>query len=166
MALWALLLPAGLMAQGRPSQVTIGIGSEPLSLMAATIVDWTTNAQLENVYDSLFARDPKTEAIIPWLATGYKVVDDRTWEFTLRRDVRFHNGERFTADSVKFTFEYMLDPKNKTHYLPRFKEVQRVEVVNDYTVRIHTAEPFPVLLPSLSVAGPSMLAPVYVQKVG
>lgn len=166
MALWALLLPAGLLAQGRPTQVTIGIGSEPLSLMAATIVDWTTNAQIENVYDTLFARDPKTETIIPWLATGYKVIDDRTWELTLRRDVRFHDGERFTADSVKFTFDYMLDPKNKTHYLPRFKEVQRVEVINDYTVRIHTSEPFPVLLSSLSLPGPFMLAPVYVQKVG
>ena len=166
LALGSLLIPAGLGAQPKPTQVTIGIGSEPLSLMAATIVDWTTNAQLENVYDTLFTRDPKTEAILPWLATGYKVIDDRTWEFSLRRDVKFHDGERFTAESVKFTFDYLLDPKNKTHYLPRFKPVQSVEIVNDATVRVHTSEPFPVLLSFLSLPGPSMLAPVYVQKVG
>ena len=164
--LGALVLPAGLLAQGRPTQVTIGIGSEPLSLMGATIVDWTTNAQQENIYDMLFTRDPKTEAILPWLATGYKVIDDRTWEFTLRKDVRFHDGERFTAESVKFTLEYILDPKNKTHYLPRLKPVQSVEVVNDSTVRVHTSEPFPVLLSYLALQGHYMLAPVYVQKVG
>jgi peptide/nickel transport system substrate-binding protein len=153
-------------AQGKPGRVTIGIGSEPLTLMAATVVDWTTNAQLENVYDLLFTRDPKTEKIIPWLATGYRILDDRTWEFSLRKDVRFHNGERFTADAVKFTIEYILDPKNKTHYLPRFKPVQAVEIVNDYTVRIRTTEPMPVLLSYLSLPGPAMLAPQYVRKVG
>jgi peptide/nickel transport system substrate-binding protein len=166
LALGALLLPAGLVAQPKPTQVTIGIGSEPLTLMAATIVDWTTNAQLENIYDSLFARDPKTEAIIPWLATGYKVVDDKTWEFTLRRDVRFHNGERFTAEAVKVTFDYLLDPKNKTHYLPRFNRIKSTEIVNESTVRIHTSEPFPALLSAVSVPGPNILAPTYVQKVG
>ena len=165
-SLGALLLPAGLTAQGRPAQVTIGIGSEALTLMGATIVDWTTNAQLENIYDTLFTRDPKTEAIIPCLATGYKVIDDRTWEFTLRHDIKFHDGERFTAEAVKFTFEYIIDPKNKTHYLPRFKPVQSVEVVDDYRVRVHTSGPFPVLLSYLSLPGPFMLAPVYVQKVG
>jgi peptide/nickel transport system substrate-binding protein len=146
--------------------VTIGIGSEPLTLMGATIVDWTTNAQIENVYDLLFTRDPKDERIIPWLATGYKAVDEKTWEFTVRRDVRFHDGERFDANAVKFTLDYLLDPKNKTHYPPRFKRVQSVEVVNDTTVRFHTSEPYPSLLNDLSLPGPFMLAPAYVQKVG
>ncbi len=162
----ALLLPGGVGAQGRPTQITIGIGAEPLTLMAATVVDWTTNAQLENVYETLLTRDPKTEQILPHLATGYKILDDRTWEFALRQDVRFHNGERFTAAAVKFLFDYMLDPKNKTHYLPRFKPVQNVEIVNDFTVRVRTSEPFPVLLSYLSLPGPSVLAPAYVQKAG
>ena len=160
--------PAGLPRAGaQPKrQITIGIGAEPLTLMAATVVDWTTNAQLENVYDLLFTRDAKTEKILPWLATGYRVIDDRTWEFTLRQGVRFHDGERFTADAVKFTLEYILDPKNKTHYLPRFKPVDRVDVVNESTVRVHTSEPMPVLLSYLAQQGPYMLAPDYVRKVG
>jgi peptide/nickel transport system substrate-binding protein len=166
LALGAALLPGPPGAQAAPAQVTIGIGAEPLTLMGATVVDWTTNAQLENIYDLLFTRDPKTERILPWLATGYRILDDRTWEFTLRQGVRFHDGERFTAEAVKFLFEYMLDPKNKTHYLPRFKPVQRVDVINDYTVRVHTSEPFPVLLSYLSLPGPFIMAPEYVRKVG
>ncbi|HEV2358434.1 MAG TPA: ABC transporter substrate-binding protein [bacterium] len=157
--------PSGAGAQPK-TQITIGIGAEPLTLMGATVVDWTTNAQIENVYDLLFTRDPKTEKILPWLATGYRVIDDRTWEFMLRQGVRFHDGEPFTADAVKFTLEYILDPKNKTHYLPRFKPVDRVDVVNDHTVRIHTSEPMPVLLSYLSLPGLFILAPEYVRKVG
>src|SRR5690348_10833828 len=131
----AVALSSGPTGAQPKTQITIGIGSEPLTLMGSTVVDWTTNAQLENVYDLLFTRDPKTEKIVPWLATGYRVIDDRTWEFTLRSGVRFHDGERFTADAVKFTLEYILDPKNKTHYLPRFKPVDRVDVVSGPTVR-------------------------------
>ncbi len=157
--------PAPARAQGH-NQVTIGIGSEPLTLLGATIVDWTTNAQLENVYDLLFQRDPKSEKIIPWLATGYKIIDDKTWELSLRKDVRFHDGEPFGAKAVKFTFDYLLDPKNKTHYLPRFKTITGLEIVNDHTVRVHTSQPFPAFLDQISLPGPFMLAPEYVQKVG
>jgi len=66
--------PAGAPRAGAQSrnQVTIGIGAEPLTLLGSTVVDWTTNAQLENVYDLLFTRDAKTEKILPWLATGYR----------------------------------------------------------------------------------------------
>ena len=164
--LTVLLLPSGLMAQTKPTQVTVGVGTEPLTLMAGTVVDNTTSVILENVYDSLFTRDARTERVIPWLATGYKIIDDRTWEFTLRRGVRFQDGEPFDANAVKFTFDYILDPKNKTAYGPRFSQVQSVEVVNAYTVRFHTVAPFPALLTSVSLPGPSMLAPVYTQKVG
>ena len=59
----------------------------------------------------------------------------RDVEFTVRRDVRFHDGEWFDANAVRLTLDYLQDPKNKTHYLPRFKRVQSVEVVNDDTVR-------------------------------
>lgn len=166
LALGAVLLPSGPRVQAAPNQVVIGIGAEPLTLMGATVVDWTTNAQLENIYDLLFTRDPATERIIPWLATGYKVLDDRTWEITLRQGVRFQDGERFTAEAVKFLMDYILDPKNKTHYLPRFAPVERVDVVNDHVVRIHTREPFPVLLSYLSLPGPFIMAPEYVRKVG
>ncbi len=80
------------------------------------------------------------------LATGWKVVNDTTWEFTLRQGVKFHNGEPFNAQSVKATMDYIKDPANKSHYLPRWAQVKEVQVVNDYTVRFVTDKPWPGLI--------------------
>ena len=46
--------------------------------------------------------------------TSWKIVNDTTWEFKLRKGVKFHNGEPFTAASVKATIDYALDPATKT----------------------------------------------------
>ena len=80
------------------------------------------------------------------LATGWKIVNDTTWEFTLRQGVKFHNGEPFNAASVKATMDYIKDPANKTHYAPRWAQVKDVQVVNDYTVRFITEKPWPGLI--------------------
>ena len=51
--------------------------------------------------------------IQPLLATSYKLIDDHTWEFRLRKGVKFQNGEEFNAAAVKFSLERISDPKNK-----------------------------------------------------
>lgn len=147
-----------------PEEIVVALGADARTLLPMTIVDWTTNAQLRNIFDTLFSRDPQTMKIIPALATGYKILDDLTWEITLRQGVRFHNGEPFNAKSVKFTMDYILNPDNQSHYLPQYKLVREVQIVDDYTVRIHTAEPFPSLLDRLVDFMP--LPPEYVTQVG
>jgi peptide/nickel transport system substrate-binding protein len=54
-------------------------------------------------WDGLVYRDPDTFQIKPLLATSWKLVDDKTIEFDLRRGVKFHNGDPFTADDVVYT---------------------------------------------------------------
>ncbi|HEV8674384.1 MAG TPA: ABC transporter substrate-binding protein [Methylomirabilota bacterium] len=156
MRLWRSVVPVVLAlaaalptpAQDRPrtKEVVVAFAAEPRTLLPDTIVDWTTNDQVEHMYDRLVDRDPKTYKPAPMLATGWKVVNDTTWEFTLRQGVRFHNGEPFTAASVKATMDYIKDPANKTHYLPRWALVKEVQVVNDYTVRFVTEKPWPGLI--------------------
>jgi peptide/nickel transport system substrate-binding protein len=135
-------------AQGRAQtkEVVVAFAAEPRSLLPNTIVDWTTNNQLEHMYDRLVDRDAKTFKPAPALATGWKIVNDTTWEFTLRPGVKFHNGEPFNAQSVKATMDYIKDPANKTHYLPRWALVKEVQVVNDTTVRFVTEKPWPGLI--------------------
>src|SRR5206468_4478263 len=122
--------------RARTKEVVIGLGAEPRTMLAVTIVDWTTNTQLEHIYDRLLDRDAKTLKPKPMLATGWKVINDTTWEFTLRPGVKFHNGEPFTAQSVKATMDYLQDPANKSHYAAYWKAVKTVQIVNDYTVRL------------------------------
>jgi peptide/nickel transport system substrate-binding protein len=145
----ALASPSGpAQAQGRAQarEVIVALAAEPRSLLPNTIVDWTTNNQLEHMYDRLVDRDARTFKPAPALATGWKIVNETTWEFTLRPGVKFHNGEPFNAQSVKATMDYIKDPANKTHYLPRWVLVREVQVVNDTTVRFVTEKPWPGLI--------------------
>src|SRR5436190_3641399 len=154
LTLLSLAAPAAL-AQDRvkSKEIVVGFGAEPRTLLGVTIVDWTTNNMLEHIYDRLLDRDAKTLKPKAMLATSWKSVNDTTWEFALRQGVKFHNGEPFTAQSVKATFEYMLDPATKSHYntAAYWKGVKEVQVVNDYTVRIVTERPMPNVLDQVSL---------------
>jgi len=151
----ALLLaaagPAPAQDRARSKEVVIALGAEPRTMLAVTIVDWTTNTQLEHIYDRLLDRDPRTLKPKPMLATGWRIVNDTTWEFTLRQGVRFHNGEAFNADSVKATMEYLQNPANKSHYAAYWKLVKEVQVVDDHTVRLVTEKPWPSLIDRVSL---------------
>ena len=156
----------GVVSAQAKDTVTIGIGAEPLTLLGTQVVDWTTAAQLENIYDTLFMRDRETLEVIPWLATGFEIIDDNTWEITLRDDVSFHNGEPFNAEAVKFTLDYMLDVENESMWQPRFNRIESVTVLEPYKVQITTSEPFPALVDRLSGTDIQVLAPGYVAEVG
>ncbi|HEV8471244.1 MAG TPA: ABC transporter substrate-binding protein [Methylomirabilota bacterium] len=135
----------------KTKEIVVGLGAEPRTMLAVTIVDWTTNAQLEHIYDRLLDRDAKSLKPKPMLATGWKIVNDTTWEFTLRKGVKFHNGEPFDAQSVKATMEYLQDPNNKSHYAAYWKLVKEVQVVDPYTVRFVTEKPWPSLIDRASL---------------
>src|SRR5437870_12413961 len=102
--LWALPVQS----QGRGKEIVVGLGAEPRTMLAVTIVDWTTNNMLEHIYDRLLDRDAKTLKPRPMLATGRKIVNDTTWELALRQGVKYHNGEPCTAPSVKPTLALAL----------------------------------------------------------
>ena len=62
--------------------------------------------------------------------------------FHLRRNVRWHDGQPFTAADVKFTYEKLVDPTIPTPYSGDFERVQSLEVLDDYTVKVRYKEPF------------------------
>src|ERR687898_1419172 len=99
------------------------------------------------------------------LATEWKVVNDTTWEFKLRRNVKFHNGEPFTAASVKATIDYARDPATKSHYAAaaNWGLVKDVQIVDDYTVRFITKQPWPNLVDVASLTA-SLIMPAKALK--
>src|SRR3989454_746956 len=157
--------PAPGQDRARTKEVVVGLGAEPRTMLAATIVDWTTNNMLEHIYDRLLDRDAKTFKPKPMLATEWKIVNDTTWEFKLRRNVKFHNGEPFTAASVKATIDYALDPATKSHFATAayWGLVKEVQVVDDYTVRFVTKQPWPNLVDSASLTN-SLIMPARALK--
>lgn len=117
------------------------------------------------VWDSLVFRDPVTFEYKPLLATSWELVNDTTWKFNLRKGVKFHDGSDFTADDVAYTLNWIADPANKVKVQQNVSWIDNVEKVDDYTVLIHSKEPFPVALEYLS--GPVVIYPKdYYSKVG
>ncbi|MCL5959573.1 MAG: ABC transporter substrate-binding protein [Chloroflexi bacterium] len=104
-----------------------------------------------HIFDALVWRDDNMK-VHPQLAESWKMLDDRTWEFKLRKNVKFHDGEPFNAAAVKFTFDRAMDPATKsTDQVVKFIGLEGVEVVDDYTVRLITKAPAPAMLTRLSL---------------
>jgi peptide/nickel transport system substrate-binding protein len=86
----------------------------------------------------------------PALAESWRRIGPRTWEFELRRGVRFHNGQRFTAADVKASIELASGATKKaTVDAGLFWVPTTVQIVDDYTVRLRTRKPFGALFSAL-----------------
>ena len=73
--------------------------------------------------------------------------------------VKFHNGEDFNADSVKFSIERLVNPANKLRGSSSFAPIDRVEIVDPYTVRVHTKKPWPVFVSHIALRQAAMYPP-------
>jgi len=78
----------------------------------------------------------KDNNLIPSLATSWQSIDDYTWEFKLRKGVKFHDGTEMTAHDVKASMEYLSRPESTVSGF--FPEPLAGEVVDDYTIRLST----------------------------
>jgi peptide/nickel transport system substrate-binding protein len=98
-----------------------------------------------NMYDSLLHKNTKLE-YEPSLATMWKALNDTTWEFKLRQGVKFHNGDPFSAEDVKFSFDRVLDPNTKSPQYGNIRGIKEVKIIDPDTVHLITDKPFPLLL--------------------
>ena len=105
---------------------------------------------LINIMDGLFTTGENVE-VVPRLVESWEQLDDLTWEFRLRPNVTFHNGEPLTGEDVKVTYERSLDPELATRNTwGEDINLESVEVVDDLTVRFHTTELTPHILARLA----------------
>lgn len=98
----------------------------------------------------LFSRLVEADAdmkIHPGLAESWEQIDEKTTQFHLRKDVKFHNGDPLTAEDVKFSFERMLNSPRIAFVVP---PIERVDIVDMHTVNIVTKTPFGPLLAHLA----------------
>jgi peptide/nickel transport system substrate-binding protein len=104
-----------------------------------------------NMFDSLLHKNTKL-AYEPSLATSWKTLNDTTWEFKLRKGVKFHNGDVMTAEDVKFSFDRVLEPgkeKKKSPQYGNIRAIKDVRIVDPETIHVITDKPFPLLLERL-----------------
>ncbi|TQM31917.1 ABC transporter substrate-binding protein [Nocardia bhagyanarayanae] len=117
---------------------------------------------LRNSYDSLVAED-RNEQFHPWLATEWTVSPDGTvYEFTLRTDVTFHNGEKFDAHAVKANIDLLRNPDSPSWTvlgLLQYSSVSSVDVLDPYKVRITLSTPRADFLSTLAGLSGAIVAP-------
>jgi peptide/nickel transport system substrate-binding protein len=145
-----------------PRQLTHAFGAIPITGDPA----YDTGAWAMDAYDMVFDtlvvfRDGKLR---PSVAESWKAMSDTVWEFKLRRDVKFQNGEPLSAAAVKFTLERILNPANRIPWLSQLGPITRIDAVDDFTVRITTAEPVATLPENTLIA--YLVPPKYFQEVG
>ncbi|ANY10149.1 ABC transporter substrate-binding protein [Pseudonocardia sp. HH130630-07] len=138
--------------------------SDPRSMDPHKVADIVSMNALINVFDCLTERTADNR-LGPRLATSWTAVTDTRWRFTLRRGVRFHNGEVFDARAVAFSIERLLDPATASPIV-ELRYVTGVEIVDDHTVDIVTDRPDPVLPAKLSLFGGVVVPPGYLREVG
>ena len=98
-----------------------------------------------NIFEALLDMDPasKPHAL---LAESWRAVDATTWEFTLRPDVRFHDGHVLTGDDIAFTLDRVgRVPGTPVPFTTYTRSIARVELAGPRTVRLHTKTPEPLL---------------------
>jgi ABC-type transport system substrate-binding protein len=111
------------------------------------------------MYDSLLSVDLK-DNIQPNLAESWEASrDGMFYTFRLRRGVKFHNGQEMTADDVRWSINYVVNPKNGTYGRQRILMVDRAEAVDRYTVRVHLNRPHAGFLAALTQIKASIILP-------
>src|SRR6478672_9138931 len=101
-----------------------------------------THGVLGNVFEGLTKRG-KDLKIIPGLAESWEVLEPTRWRFHLRKGVKFHNGEDFTADDVVFSTERVR--ANGSDLKTRLAADTKAVKVDDYTVDFVLTRPDPIL---------------------
>jgi len=155
LALFVLLLLPALAGAAPEGKIVIAQGVDPTTLDPQWHEETPAYNVLLNIYDTLLFRD-KDLKIIPWLAESWRLVNPTTWEFKIRKGVKFHNGEEVDAEAVKFSLDRIRDPELKARQTVYFRLVTSVDVVDKHTVRVVTSRPYPTLENHLALRGAIM----------
>jgi peptide/nickel transport system substrate-binding protein len=152
-----LVLPVTAAAQA--GRVVIAQGVDPTTLDMMNQQEQPASNVGAQMFESLLERDQNLKLYPALAAEMPRLVAPTTWEFKLRKGVKFHNGEEFNADSVKFSLERLVNPANKLRGSSSFAPIDRVEIVDPYTVKIHTKKPWPVFLSHIALRQAAMYPP-------
>jgi len=127
------------------ADLRIGLSGEVTSLDPHYLAAQPNLTVARHVFESLTDVDAQTR-LIPGLAERWRAIDATTWEFNLRRGVKFHDGSPFTAEDVAFSLARPLSIKGSPGgFAPFVRAVASTTVVDAHTVRVKTKYPYGAL---------------------
>jgi peptide/nickel transport system substrate-binding protein len=165
MWLCALMLVCSLPGWAAARDLVIGQGTDVSHLDPHYSTSASDVNVFFNLYDNLVLRDEQLN-FTPGLATSWKLIDDKTWQFKLREGVVFHNGDPCTADDVKFSLERAIADNPRTSVYAALNTMERVDILDPLTINLVTKNPDPLLPTRLSYYGGMIIPKQYFEKVG
>jgi peptide/nickel transport system substrate-binding protein len=147
----AIAFAAALLTGGAHAQeLRVGLGADVTSMDPHFVNLFPNNNIAEHVFEKLITLDADSR-LIPGLAESWKAVDATTWEFRLRKGVKFHDGSDFTAEDVAFSIDRVGKiPNSPGPFTVYTKSIKEVQIVDPYTIRFKTATVYPILPNDLS----------------
>src|SRR6185503_16550315 len=125
-------------AQG--PELVVGMSLDPGHLdprVEAGVPGWSI---FSHMFDGLVFRDERTNPI-PWLVTKWEQVSPTVLRWHLRKGVKFHNGEDFTAESVKFSLEQYSAPTSRSPWKTRIGVIREYRMADAHTIDLVTERP-------------------------
>ena len=140
-------------------RLVFGIAKDIVSLNPFYRSQSTDSFVRELMFQTLLDLDDRQQPI-PALAESWSVAkDEKTYTFKLRPGVRFHNGKELTAEDVKWSIEYALDPQNQATGLTLLRNVQEIRAKDKSTVEIVLKQPQAAFLVQVSGIPPFVVVP-------
>jgi peptide/nickel transport system substrate-binding protein len=147
------------------SVLRIGLNDDPDALDPTISRAYTGRLVFAAVCDKLFDVTPELK-IVPQLATGHEwAPDQRSIVIKLRPGVKFHDGEPFNAEAVKFNIERHINTPGSFRK-PEIGQISSVDVINDTTVRLNLSQPLVPLLAALTDRAGMMVSPKAARALG
>lgn len=149
----AVVTLAGVLAGCGPAKgpqkggtITYGETGEFIVFNPILNTDTPSGRVIDLVYSGLVKQNEKLE-MVPDLAEKWTYSDDGlVWTFTLKKGVKWHDGQPFTSADVKYTFDAIKDKDYTGVRATNFKPIVKVEAPDDYTVVLTLSQPYAPLL--------------------
>ena len=165
----ALLATAALAASvglaGAQTALRIGLAEDPDVLDPTLARTYVGRIVFSALCDKLFDIDEKLN-VVPQLALSHDTSDDgKAVTIKLRPNVKFHDGEPLDAEAAKFSFERHLTMQGSFRR-PEITAIEKVEVVDPLTIRLHLKSPFSPLIAQLTDRAGMMVSPKAAKEAG
>ncbi|MFM8609491.1 MAG: ABC transporter substrate-binding protein, partial [Burkholderiaceae bacterium] len=145
----AVLASTLALSAANAQEVRIGLSAEPSSIDPHYHNLGPNNGLARHVFEPLVNQNAN-QGLIPSLAENWRTVDDTTWEFKLRRGVKFFDGSEFTADDVIATYKRVPNVPRSPASFAQFITGMTFEKVDSHTLRVKTKAPAPLVPTFLS----------------
>jgi peptide/nickel transport system substrate-binding protein len=151
-----------------------GSSSDADKLDPADVTDQESTARTDSIFEGLVEYTSGSTEIQPCLATSWNVsADGKNLTFDLRHGVKFHDGTDFNASAVVFSFDRQFNASNPynqygewAYWGYMFSDIQSVEKINDYKVKIVLSRPNAAMMTSLAMFTVSIVSPTNAAKYG